>query len=96
MDIGTNNHVEKYALYFGLKLSLEIGIRSLIVVGNSLLVLSQTRRGKEILNQIFGCLHYHILSLLSHFHSLKYFHKRRVLNSMADVLANRASQLPRG
>ena len=46
LGIGTNNYVKRFVLYLGLKLSLEFGVSSLIVIEDSPLVLSQTRLGK--------------------------------------------------
>ena len=94
--IGKNNQDERFSLYFGLKLYVEVGVRILIVIGDSLLVLSQVKQRKEIQGQIVSRLHERILSSFSHFKSLYFYHVCRNLNNLVDGLANQTSQLPRG
>ena len=67
LGVGTNNYAKTYSLYLGIKMSLSMDMHSLTVIGDSLIVLSQSRRGKEICNKIFGCLHNSILSLITQF-----------------------------
>ena len=96
LGIGTNNQAERFALFFGLKMSSEASVRSLIVIRDSLLDLSQAKKRMDIQDQIVGRLHKRILSPFSLFDSLHFYHVHRDLTSLVDGLANQASRLPRG
>jgi len=86
----TNNYAEYMALILGLKKAKELKINSLIVKGDS----------KLVINQVSG--HYHIKSdnlrklyteskmLILHFNCIGFEHIKRNLNKVADKLANMA------
>ena len=80
-------------MFLGMNQSLRLGVHSLVVVGDSLLILSQTKNYQDIMDQIAGRIHKHI-GILSQFQSLLLFHDQREHNSLVHDLGNQASHLP--
>lgn len=93
LGIGTKNYVKILALFLGLKMSSKVGVYSLIVIGDSLFIISRVIQGKYISDQIGGHLQERILHSLSHFESLRFFHVLKEVNHRVDELANQTSYL---
>ena len=96
LGFGTNNYAERMALFLSLKLSVEDGVHSLIVIGDSYLVIYRDIQGIYIYDQIVGRLHTWILNFYPHFEYIIFFHVLRDLNHWDDELDNIASHLPIG
>ena len=96
LGFGTNNYAERMDLFLGLKLLVEVGVHSLIVIGDSYLVISHAIQGIYISDQIVCRLHKRILNFYLLFESLRFFHVLRDLNHRVDEMDNTASHLPPG
>lgn len=89
-DNYTNNHAEYTGLILGLKKAKELGIKSLRIEGDSLLVINQ-------MTGLYKCKSDNMLSfyrtakeLETYFDKLEYVHILRNNNKRADALSNKA------
>ena len=84
----TNNVAEYSGAFYGLRRALSLGIRDLIVYGDSLLVIKQVTKQWKINNETLKKFQKEIVELIPKFNSIKFKHVKRHLNKRADELAN--------
>ena len=77
-----------------MKLSIEVDVPTLIVIGDLFHVLSQVKQSKDIQDQIVGRLHKRILSSFSHFDSLCFTMCARILVAWVMVWLIKPLKLP--
>jgi len=87
---GTNNEAEYYALIKGLKLALDCNIKSIIVEGDSNLILNQMMGKYQVKAENLIPLYNSAKILDEQFDYIEYRHIRREFNKEADKLANKA------
>jgi deoxyadenosine/deoxycytidine kinase/ribonuclease HI len=87
---GTNNEAEYYALIKGLKLVLDCNIKSIIVEGDSNLVINQMMGKYQVKAENLIPLYNSAKILDEQFDHIEYRHIRREFNTEADKLANKA------
>ena len=86
----TNNQAEYSALIFGLEGALNLGIKSLSVLGDSLLVINQVNGLYKVKSDFILPLHKEVLALKSKFDFIEFNHVYRDNNKRADQLSNMA------
>jgi ribonuclease HI len=87
----TNNMAEYEALIFGLSTALSLGIRQLLLKGDSQLVIKQVRRECSCNEPRLVAYLLHVRKLEKDFTALELQHVPRADNSVADELSTRAS-----
>jgi ribonuclease HI len=87
----TNNMAEYEALIFGLSATLSLGIRQLLVKGDSQLIIKQVHRECSCNEPRLAAYLLHVRKLEKDFTALELQHVPRVDNSAADELSVRAS-----
>ena len=87
---GTNNEAEYYALIKGLKLALDCNIKSIIVEGDSNLIINQMTGKYQVKAENLIPLYNSAKILDEQFDYIEYRHIRREFNKEADKLANKA------
>jgi ribonuclease HI len=87
----TNNMAEYEALIFGLMVALSLGVRELLVKGDSQLVIRQVRGECNCNNPQLAAYLIHVRKLKKDFDTLELQHVPREGNSAADALSIRAS-----
>lgn len=88
LGIQTNNYAECFAMTLGIDKASQLGIKNLIVEGDSMLIINQLKGKWKIKNNDLKNLHLSIVEKLKHFDSIIYKHIYRKYNSRADELAN--------
>jgi ribonuclease HI len=96
LGIATNNHVEAMALWQGLCQAISNGIRRLIIIGDSRMLIRAIAHSTKTQNAQLNNLLARICLLLQRFDSYQVFHVLRELNSEADEEANRGAKLEQG
>ncbi len=86
----TNNQAEYSALIFGLKGALDLGIRNLSVLGDSLLVINQVNNVYKVKSPILHELYKEAQALKTEFDYIEFNHVYREYNKRADELSNLA------
>lgn len=86
----TNNQAEYSALIFGLEGALKLGIKTLSVLGDSLLVINQVNGLYKVKSDFILPLHKEVLALKSKFDFIEFNHVYRDNNKRADELSNMA------
>ena len=86
----TNNQAEYSALIFGLKGALSLGIKTLSVLGDSLLVINQVNNVYKVKSPILHELYKEAQSLKTQFDYIEFNHVYREYNKRADELSNLA------
>lgn len=86
----TNNQAEYSALIFGLKGALSLGIKTLTVLGDSLLVINQVNNVYKVKSPILHELYKEAQSLKTQFDYIEFNHVYREYNKRADELSNLA------
>lgn len=86
----TNNQAEYSALIFGLEGALNLGIKTLLVLGDSLLVINQVNGLYKVKSDFILPLHKEVLALKSKFDFIEFNHVYRDNNKRADQLSNMA------
>ena len=84
----TNNIAEYSGALYGLRRCLSLGIRDLVVYGDSLLVIKQVTKQWKINNEQLKKFVVEIQKLIPRFNSIEFKHVKRHLNKRADELAN--------
>lgn len=92
-DHATNNFGEYNGLIYGLKKCLELGIKSVYVEGDSLLVISQVSGKWKVKNEVLYILHSEIKDMIKSFDNISVKHILRGLNSYADKLSDKTLTL---
>ena len=87
----TNNMAEYEACIFGLKTAIDLGIKSLVVFGDSTLVISQIKGEWDTKHPNLIPYKEHVLTLLPHFEQITFEHFPREENQLADALATMSS-----
>ena len=86
----TNNYAEYNGLIVGLKLALEMGIKKILVEGDSLLVINQLTNKFKCNSQNLTSLYMEVSELSGEFEKIEFHHILRHQNKRADELANKA------
>ena len=86
----TNNQAEYSALILGLKGALSLGIKTLTVLGDSLLVINQVNNVYKVKSPILHDLYKEAQSLKTEFDYIEFNHVYREYNKRADELSNLA------
>ena len=95
----SNNQVEELSLWQGLKISISKGIKKLIIVGDSMVVIQKCTRlsRNELLFDLeTSPLVIRIMYLLRKLKEYKKFHVKRENNNMVDLQANKGVELEQG
>ena len=87
----SNNEVEYEALLYGLRLAVSLGIKRLLVYGDSLLVVQQVNKEWDINKDTMDAYIEEIRKLENKFSGLEIHHVDRNNNVGADVLSNLGS-----
>jgi ribonuclease HI len=87
----TNNMAEYEALIFGLSAALSLGVRQLLVKGDSQLIIKQVRRECRCNEPKLAAYLLHVKKLEKDFTALELQHVPRADNSAADDFSQRAS-----
>ena len=96
LGIASNNYAEAMALWQGLGHAHSMGIRDLVIIGDSRLLIQAIILPKNTKNAKLNNLIDRIRLLLRGLHSFQIFHVLRALNKDADVEANRGVELAMG
>jgi len=91
-DHETNNVAEYYGLLLGINQAINMGIKELMVYGDSLLVINQMKGIYQIQNSKLKNLHDLIQDLLVNFDRVEFTHILRQFNKRSDELSNQAVQ----
>lgn len=86
----TNNQAEYSALILGLEGALALGIKTLSVLGDSLLVINQINGLYKVKSDFILPLYKEVLTLRSKFNFIEFNHVYRDYNKRADELSNLA------
>ena len=89
-DRNTNNFAEYMGLVHGLLGAGELGIKSLDVEGDSMLVINQVTGMYKIKSENLMAPYKTVQQLLPRFDNISFHHVKRKFNSFADALANAA------
>jgi len=89
-DKKTNNEAEYSALLYGLKTALELGIKSISVYGDSLLIINQVNKLYKIKNPNLYTYYDEVIKLTEQFTYIIFNHIYRKNNKRADQLSNQA------
>jgi ribonuclease HI len=88
IDFATNNQAEYIGLIIGLKSAIELGIKELLIEGDSRLVIFQTEGKWKIKNEGLKPLLEKVKELLTHFTFIGLRHIYRKNNKYADKITN--------
>lgn len=88
IGIATNNVAEYRGLIEGMRRARELGIRQLVVHGDSKLVIEQMKGAWKVRAEGLKALHREARQLAGSFESVRFEHVLRAGNSEADRLAN--------
>ena len=83
----TNNEVEYEALLHGLQLTVSLGIKCLLIYGDSFVVVNQFNKDWDCAKETMDAYCVEVRRLEKHFQGLEIHHVVRDLNVAADVLA---------
>ena len=86
----TNNVAEYTGLIIGLKLAIDMGIKSLVVEGDSMLIIKQMKGEYKVKSSNLIDLYDEAKVLEKEFEYIKFIHIYRVNNKRADELSNLA------
>jgi ribonuclease HI len=87
----SNNAAEYEALIHGLNISISLGIKRLMVYGDSLVVISQINKDLDCSNDSMGKYCIAVLKLEDKFEGLEFHHVERDRNAAADALSKLGS-----
>jgi ribonuclease HI len=90
LGITTNNQAEYTALKLGLEEALAMGVKTVHVYMDSLLVVNQMKGVFKVKNRDLWPIHEAIKELVTKFQEVKFTHVPRELNKAADAAVNRA------
>jgi deoxyadenosine/deoxycytidine kinase/ribonuclease HI len=88
LNVQTNNYAEYMALIIGLEMSLKLGIKKLIVKGDSLLIIKQMKDLYNVKSDNLKNLNKQATTLAKNISNIEYIFVRREFNVEADKLAN--------
>ena len=87
-DHETNNVAEYHGLLLGINQAIKMGIKELMVYGDSLLVINQMKGIYQVRNLKLKDLYDEIQKLTINFYKIEFHHIFRQFNQRADELAN--------
>ena len=87
----TNNEAEYEALLHGLCLAVTLGIKRLLIYGDSLVVINQVNKDWDCTKETMDAYYAEVRKLEKHFRGFKFHHVVRDINVAADVLAKLGS-----
>ncbi len=90
LGVNTNNHAEYMGLVLGLEKAVAINIKTLIVKGDSLLIIKQMNGEYKVKSDNLKSLHERANTASKKLNSVQFIHVKRELNKVADALANKA------
>ena len=90
---GTNNIGEYTGLLSGLERCVSIGVKNLVVEGDSLLVVSQVSGKWKVKNETLRLIFEKIMSLVKTFETFEIRHIRREYNGYSDKLSDKTIDL---
>ena len=96
LGMESNNIAEFCGLLQGLKIAISKGMANLTVFGDSRLLIHALTMRKRPAHIKLAQIYQKIQFLSQNFHSIRFFHVLRELNSLADKEANRGTRLGRG
>ena len=88
IDFATNNQAEYTGLLIGLQSAVNIGIRQLLIEGDSQLVILQTEGKWKVKNEALKSFHTQVKDLLDKFEFVAIRHIYRENNKYADKITN--------
>ena len=88
----TNNEAEYSALILGLQAAIKLGIKSISVCGDSLLVINQVNKLYKVKNLNLSEFYDEVVKLTKQFTYIDFNHVYRKNNKRADQLSNQALQ----
>lgn len=88
LEIATNNFAEYTGLLLGLSKAVDLGIKDIIIEGDSMLVVKQISGVYKVNSPTLKVLKEEAIQLLSKFDTFKINHIYRKDNSVADSMAN--------
>ena len=94
LGIHTNNYAEYMGLILGLKQANSLGIKKMIVKGDSLLVIKQLRGEYKVNSESLKILYEQAKIEISQLNDVSFHHVDRKFNKEADTLANYAMDNP--
>lgn len=83
----TNNEAEWLGLIKGLELTRDLEIESLVVVGDSLIIIREARSISKQRKNPSSKIHFPLLSIVKEFKDISFFHILRDLNSQVNSMA---------
>jgi ribonuclease HI len=89
-DKQTNNYAEYMGLIIGLQEAIKLDIKSLVVKGDSLLIIKQMKGEYNVKSTNIIDLHKNAVLLIKHFKIVDFMHIYRKYNKRADALSNEA------
>ena len=92
----SNNYAEWLALFKGLEMANTLGIKELVVFGDSILVIREARKLVRKYKIPSTNMHHIFNSLVSEFNSINFIHILRTNNQFADQMANKGVELDFG
>jgi ribonuclease HI len=87
----TNNEVEYEALIHGLRVAVSLGIRRLLIYGNSAVVINQVNKDWDYTKETMDAYCAKVIKLKKHFDGLEFHHVQRDSNVATDLLAKLGS-----
>jgi len=87
----TNNEAEYEALLHGLRVAVSLGIKRLLIYGDSSVVINQVNKDWDCTKETMDAYCEEVRKLEKHFQGHKILHVMRDLNIAADVLAKLGS-----
>jgi ribonuclease HI len=96
LGIASNNLMEAYALMQGLKLAIEANIHSLIIIGDSKLVIGKMVSKIVVVDYTLDAILEWAKKEVINFSSINFFHVLWENNQVADHYANKATLLKEG
>jgi ribonuclease HI len=96
LGIAINNQVEAYALYQGLLLAKRRNIHSLLVIGDSNIIIGNVHKGSHPPNLHLRVILQTISTICTLFHNISFYHVLRRNNQLTDAQANLEIELEQG
>ena len=92
IDFATNNQAEYTGLIIGIQTAIDLGIKNILIEGDSQLVILQTEGKWKVKHEGLKSLHMEVKSLLSNFDFIAIRHIGREKNGYADKITNNVLQ----
>jgi ribonuclease HI len=96
LGVKTNNIVEAYSLYLGLKIARDHQIHKLTVIGDSMIIIRVVINNHSLENNLLRGIILRIKFIAQEFEEFNFYHVKRTLNSQADTMAKIASREMQG